>query len=106
MSVARLDDRSWDTAVLAVREPVAVLFWADWCLPSKTAVESVEALSSAHQVALRVGLMNVDDNPRTTERYGIQGLPTLIVFRNAEPAERRVGLMSRADMVRLLQRHG
>ena len=106
MTLPRFDDRTWDAAVLGAREAVAVLFWAEWCLPSRTAVESVEALSSAHQVALRVGLMNVDDNPRTTERYSIQGLPTLIVFRNAEPAERRVGLMSRADMVRLLQRHG
>ena len=106
MTLSRFDDRTWDTAVLAAREPVGVMFWADWCLPSRTAVETAEAMAQGAAVPLRLGLLNVDENPRTTERYGIQGLPTLIVFRNAQPAERRVGLMSRGDVVRLLQRLG
>jgi thioredoxin 1 len=106
VTLPRLDDRIWDTAVLAAREPVAVVFWADWCLPSRTAVETVEAMAEGGGVRARLGLLNVDENPRTTERYGIQGLPTLIVFRNAEPAERRVGLMSRGDVLRLLRQHG
>ena len=104
MTLSRFDDRTWDGAVLGAREPVGVLFWAEWCLPSRTAVETVEAMADGAAVPVRLGLLNVDENPRTTERYGIQGLPTLIVFRNAEPAERRVGLMSRGDVVRLLQR--
>lgn len=106
MSLPHFDDRTWDAAVLASRQPVAVVFWADWCLPSRTAADTVEALSSSRDAPLQLGLLNVDQNPRTTERYGVQGLPTLIVFRNAQPAERRVGLMSRADVLRLLQRHG
>ena len=106
MTLSRFDDRSWDASVLAAREPVGVVFWADWCLPSRTAVETAEAMAQGAAVPLRLGLLNVDENPRTTERYGIQGLPTLIVFRNAQPAERRVGLMSRGDVVRLLQRLG
>jgi thioredoxin 1 len=101
----RFDDRSWDTEVLGSREPVAVVFWADWCLPSRSATEQMEALSEQRAGRFRIGAVNVDENPRTTERYGIQGLPTLIVFRGAEPAERRVGLMSREDVGRLLERH-
>jgi thioredoxin 1 len=101
----RFDDRSWDADVLGSREPVAVVFWADWCLPSRSAADQFEALSARPTGRLRLGAVNVDESPRTTERYGIQGLPTLIVFRGAEPAERRVGLMSREDVGRLLQRH-
>jgi thioredoxin 1 len=104
VTLSRFDDRTWDAAVLGAREPVGVLFWAEWCLPSRTAVETVEAMADGAAAPVRLGLLNVDENPRTTERYGIQGLPTLIVFRNAEPAERRVGLMARGDVVRLLQR--
>ena len=104
MALPRFDDRSWDATVLGAREPVAVVFWADWCLPSRTAVETAEAMTDAGRLPVRLGLLNVDENPRTTERYGIQGLPTVIVFRDAEPAERRVGLMARGDVVRLLQR--
>ena len=101
----RFDDRTWDTKVLGSRETVAVVFWADWCLPSRSAAEQIETLSAQRAGRLRFGAVNVDESPRTTERYGIQGLPTLIVFRGAEPAERRVGLMSREDVDRLLQRH-
>ena len=111
MALPTFDDRTWDAAVLGAREPVAVVFWADWCLPSRTAVETAEVMADGGPGAgggrpVRLGLLNVDENPRTTERYGIQGLPTLIVFRNAQPAERRVGLMSRGDVARLLQRQG
>ena len=105
MTLERFDDRTWDAAVLGTREPVGVVFWADWCIPSRTAAETIDALSSVRRAPLRLGLVNVDENPRTTERYAILGLPTLIVFRNAQPAERRVGLMSREDVVRLLERH-
>lgn len=112
MTLPSFDDRTWDAAVLAARDPVGVVFWADWCLPSRTAVETVEVMADGGpgagggRLPVHLGLLNVDENPRTTERYGIRGLPTLIVFRNAQPAERRVGLMSRADVVRLLQRQG
>ena len=91
---------------MGAREPVAVVFWAEWCLPSRTAAETAETMASTARLPVRVGVLNVDENPRTTERYGIRGLPTLIVFRNAQPAERRVGLMSRADVERLLHRQG
>jgi thioredoxin 1 len=101
----RFDDRTWDSAVLGSREPVAVVFWAEWCLPSRTAAEQMEALTESLSGRFRLGALNVDENPRTTERYGIRGLPTLIVFRGAQPAERRVGLMAPEDVGRLLDGH-
>jgi thioredoxin 1 len=67
----QFDDRSWDTEVLGSREPVAVVFWADWCLPSRSATEQMESLSQ-RAGRFRIGAVNVDENPRTTERYGIR----------------------------------
>jgi thioredoxin-like negative regulator of GroEL len=101
----RFDDRTWDATVLGSREPVAVVFWAEWCVPSRSAAEEIEAVVARRTGRLRLGALNVDENPRATERYRIQGLPTLIVFRGAEPAERRVGRMSHEDVGRLLDRH-
>jgi thioredoxin-like negative regulator of GroEL len=103
--VHRFDDRTWDAQVLGSREPVAVVFWAEWCLPSRTAAQQMETLAAGRPSGFRLGTINVDENPRTTERYGIQGLPTLLVFRGAHPSERRVGLMSADDIGRLLDRH-
>jgi thioredoxin-like negative regulator of GroEL len=103
--VERFEDRTWDAAVLGSRGPVAVVFWAEWCIPSRSAAEGLEALAAGRRGPPRLGVLNVDENPHTTERYRIQGLPTLIVFHGAEPSERRVGLMSREDVGRLLDRH-
>jgi thioredoxin-like negative regulator of GroEL len=103
--VERFEDHTWDGQVLGSPHPVAVVFWADWCVPSRGAAEEMETLAARRAGRLRFGVVNVDENPRTTERYRIQGLPTLIVFHGAEPAERRVGRMSREDVARLLDRH-
>jgi len=103
--VDRFTDGTWQSGVLSSPAPVAVVFWAEWCVPSRNAAEAIEALADRRGSCPRLGLVNVDDNPRTTERYRIQGLPTLIVFRGAEPAERRVGPMSREDLARLLDKH-
>jgi thioredoxin 1 len=99
----RFTDATWQSTVLTSASPVAVVFWAEWCVPSRNAAEAIEALG--RRSGPRLGLVNVDDNPLTTERYRIQGLPTLIVFQGAEPEERRVGLMSREDLARLLDKH-
>ncbi len=101
----RFTDSTWQAGVLSAQEPVAVVFWAEWCVPSRAAVATIEAVAAGRHGGFRLGTVNVDENPRTTERYGIQGLPTLLVFRNGETTERRVGLMSREDVTRTLDRH-
>jgi thioredoxin 1 len=101
----RFTDATWQTSVLTAREPVAVVFWAEWCVPSRASVETIEALAAGRRGGFRLGVVNVDENPRTTERYGIQGLPTLLVFRNGEATDRRVGLMTHDDVSRTLDRH-
>lgn len=85
--------------------PVAVGLWAPWCVPS-THLEATLA-SAAHRFRgrLRVGLLDVEANPRVVERYGLAGLPTLLLFQGTEVVARRVGLIPEDNLVRLLHHH-
>ena len=96
-------EQDWDQ--LAGRGEAAVLFWASWCVPSRTAVESLRALDARYGRRFALGLVDVDRAPALVSRHHIQGLPTLLVLKGGAVRERRVGLMSRDDVMALLDRH-
>ena len=98
-------DANWDVEVLGSRLPVVVGFWAEWCVPSRMAAPALESAEHQHRGRLRFGLVTYDENPGLAERYGVQGLPTLLVVKDGRPAERRVGLMGRAALQDLLRKH-
>ncbi len=97
-------DASWDREVIASPVPVVVGFWAEWCVPSHMARPALESAEQHHR-RLRFGLVNYDENPRLIERYEVQGLPTILVLKDGQPVDRRVGLMGRAALQDLLRRH-
>ncbi len=96
-------EAGWDELALSGRLPVAALFWADWCLPSRTAFASLAAVASAFTGRLSCGQVDVDGSPALAERHAIRGLPTLIVFVAGKERARRVGLMAREDLRRFLE---
>jgi thioredoxin len=98
-------DASWDRDVLASSVPVVVGFWAEWCVPCHMAQPALESAEQQAGGRLRFGTVNFDENPRLIERYAVQGLPTILVIKDGEPADRRVGLMGRAALQDLLRRH-
>jgi len=98
-------DASWDREVLASPVPVVVGFWAEWCVPCHMAQPALESAEQQAGGQLRFGTVNFDENPRLVERYAVQGLPTILVFKNGQPADRRVGLMGRAALQDLLRKH-
>jgi thioredoxin 1 len=100
--VENFADGDWQ-AVLASPLPVVVGFWADWCVPSRGVQPALETLARRHENALRVGLLNVDENLETPRRYAICGLPTLLMLRRGEEALRRVGLVSPEALLTLFQ---
>jgi thioredoxin 1 len=77
-------------------------FWAEWCLPCRYTESSLQAVLLAYEGSLRVGRLNVEENPETTERYQVKGLPTVIVVKGGTVAARRVGLLTRAQVLKLL----
>jgi thioredoxin len=98
-------ERDWDSAVVGSALPVAVAFWAPWCVPCAIMAPALEWASRDFGDRLRIGRLNVDDWPRICARYRIVGLPTVLVLEGGREAERRVGLMDSSALVKLLARH-
>jgi thioredoxin 1 len=98
-------DGNWDADVVQSSVPVLVDFWADWCVPCKTLAVTVEAIAAQFNGKLKVGKMNVEDNNDVPFRYNITTLPTLLVFKDGKVLEQRVGLITKDNLVKLLQPH-
>ena len=87
-SVREVNERDFDQVVLKSRTPVLVDFWAEWCEPCRTLAPIVELAAEQYAGAARVFTLNVDDSPAVMERYGIQGVPTLILFQDGVEEDR------------------
>jgi thioredoxin 1 len=87
-----VNDGNFGDAVLDSKQPVLVDFWAQWCAPCRSLAPIVDALAKQYAGAARIMKLNVDDNPEVTERYHVQGIPTLIMFRDGEEKQRMVGV--------------
>ena len=98
-------DQTWDKDVLGAPQPVLVDFWAEWCVPCKTLVPIIEAVASQFGGKLKVGKLNVEENDQVPFKYGITTLPTLMLFKNGQVSEQRVGLISKDNLVKLLEPH-
>ena len=91
MAVGKTTDAGFDADVLKASEPVVVDFWAEWCGPCRMLGPVIEKIAAANAGRIVVGKMNVDENPATPQKYGIQGIPTVIFFKNGEVAKQLVG---------------
>jgi thioredoxin 1 len=98
-------DQTWEKDVLGSQQPVLVDFWAEWCVPCKTLVPIIEAVAAQFNGKLRVGKFNVEDNEQVPFKYGITTLPTLMLFKNGQVSEQRVGLISKENLVKLVEPH-
>jgi|SRR6266545_2513773 len=103
--VKKVNEGDFDQVVLKSTTPVLVDFWAEWCGPCRALAPTVEAIAEQYGETARVFKLNVDDSPAVAQRYGIQGIPTLIVFQDGVEKERIVGVVSQEKISRTIDRH-
>jgi thioredoxin 1 len=96
---------NFDEVVLRSDRPVLVDFWAEWCGPCKRLAPTIEAVAEEYATKARVVKVNVDAAPATAQRYGIQGIPTLILFKDGAEKERIVGAATKDAIAALIDRH-
>src|ERR671938_2181811 len=103
--VKETSDSGFENDVLQSAQPVLVDFWAAWCAPCRMLAPTVEAVAEKYAGNARVVKLNVDDNPSVSQRYGIKGIPTLILFKNGKEEERVVGATSKEAISRMIDKH-
>ena len=102
--IVDIDDRSFDTEIIQSDKPAVVDFWAPWCGPCKAIGPIVEELSGEYSGRLKVVKMNVDNNPQTPSKYGVRGIPNLILFKGGQVQDQIVGAVPKAHLVKAIDR--
>ena len=103
--VITVTDGNFEADVLKADQPVLVDFWAQWCGPCRMIAPIVEQVAGDYAGRATVGKLNVDENTAVPQKYGIKGIPTLILFKGGKEEERIVGATSRDAIARMIDKH-
>jgi thioredoxin 1 len=98
MTIIQSTDASFETDVLKSDVPVVVDFWAEWCGPCKMIAPFLEELATDKGTQVRIAKVNIDDNPLTPTKYGVRGIPTLMLFKNGEITATKVGALPKSKL--------
>ncbi len=99
MGPTHVSDSSFESDVLNSEQPVLVDFWAEWCAPCKQIAPALEEIAVEMAEKLTVAKVNIDDNPGTPTKYGVRGIPTLMLFKNGQVAATKVGALPKGKLV-------
>lgn len=100
--VLAFSDANFEREVLQSEIPVLVDFWATWCAPCKAIAPLIDAVAEEHAGAIKVGKVNVDENPATPGKYGVRGIPTLVLFKGGVVVDQVVGAVPKSQLETLI----
>ena len=97
-SIYHITDDSFEEEVLNSEQPVLVEYWAEWCGPCKMIAPLLDDIAGDYEGKLKIAKFNIDDNPNTPPKYGIRGIPTLMIFKNGNAEATKVGALSKSQL--------
>ena len=96
--IVHVTDDNFETEVLKSAQPVLVDYWAEWCGPCKMIAPVLDEIAGEYDGRVKIAKLNIDDNPNTPPRYGIRGIPTLMLFKDGEVEATKVGAVSKSQL--------
>ena len=102
-SILKLTDAEFESQVIKSEKPILVDYWAEWCGPCKMIAPVLEEVASELSDKILIGKLNVDENSETPPKYGIRGIPTLMLFKNGEVVGTQVGAISKSDLINFIE---
>ena len=106
MSTVKVTDETFEQDVLKADKPVLVDFWAEWCGPCKQIAPALEQIANELSAQVTVAKLNIEESPTTPSRYGVRGIPTMMLFRGGQMAAMKVGAMPKQKILEWLSEAG
>ena len=102
-SILTLTDAEFESKVINSKTPILVDYWAEWCGPCKMIAPILEEIATEMSGKVLIGKLNVDENSQTPPKYGIRGIPTLMLFKDGNAVGTQVGAVSKADLIKFIE---
>ena len=97
--IVHITDDTFESEVLQSQTPVLVDYWAEWCGPCKMIAPALDQIAKEYEGRLKVAKLNIDENPQTPMKYGVRGIPTMILFKNGQVAATKIGALPKSKLV-------